>query len=432
MLVTADWVLPISEAPIPHGGVLVRGSRITAVGPADEIVRAHPKEPVTHRPGCALLPGLVDAHTHLSLSAMADVVGRLPFPDWLARVVRGVRILEPDDMAASVALGVHDCLRGGITAVGDVAYGPEPLATAADAGVAGVFFWEVLGISESEFVFTLAEREFPTASGGRCDGRTRCGISPHSVYTAGPGLLRATHRLSRENGLPFSLHVAESLAEMDLLVRGGGALAGVASRLAFGFRPPITSPVRYLSRLGVLEGTLAVHCVHLIKGDAHLLAQQSAGVVLCPRSNAFLGNGAPPVAELIEAGALVALGTDSAASNDGLDLFEEARALRSLEPGLTPRDVLRMMTADGAKALGLDEDFGTLEPKKQADIVAVRVGKTRDPESALVEMGGKETVDSVMTAGLWRVLGARPVFETLETERAASKVTEKVAAELRA
>ncbi len=419
MLVRADWVVPVAAPPVRDGAVALRGNLICAVGPFDRLAEEYPAEPVTHHPGCVLMPGLVNAHTHLALTALHEVVPSAPFPEWLALVVRAMRALGPDDLAASTVLGAHRAMASGTTVVGEIAYGPESPAIAADTGLGGAFFWEVLGLAPEELPDRLAELEYP-ADPARIQGRRqRYGLSPHAPYTSGPDLLREVRRRTRAEGTGLALHVAESPAETELLRAGTGPLAEVAARSAHGFAAPGTTPVRYLSDLGVLDGALAVHCAELLPVDIPVLASRAAAVVLCPRSNAYLHVGPAPVKRLAASGVTLALGTDSLASNADLDLFAEARALTRVAPSLSAERLIRMMTAEGARALGLESSFGTLEPGRQADLAVYRVDGGEDPYAALLERAGRSTVEAVMAAGLWRVLGGQATFPSRFAETAA-------------
>ncbi|MBE0477048.1 MAG: amidohydrolase family protein [Coriobacteriia bacterium] len=430
MLLTADWALPVSGPPVPGGAVAVRGAHIAAVGPAEELRLAFPNTKEHAFSGCVLTPGLVNAHTHLSLTALGGLLPSAPFPEWVRLLAEVLRGLGPDDLAASASLGALRCLRCGVTAVGDVAYGPEALAAAADLGLGGAFFWEVFGTTKRGLEERLAAAEYPAGDAG-CGPRATCGLTPHSIYTSGPGLLRAAWRAARESDRPMMLHVAESAAEMRLAASGDGPLRPVARRLAHRFRVPRASPVSYLTRLGVLEGTVAVHCVHLAHGDAERLAANAGGVVLCPTSNEFLENGPPPVACLRAAGCRLAVGTDSAASAPEAWVIGEARLLASLDAGLSPEALLRMLTADGAETLGVGDRFGTLEEGKQADVVAFRLGPSPDPVRTLLQSASPEDVEAVMTGGVWRILERRPAFGELQLEQAAEGVRSKAAELLR-
>jgi cytosine/adenosine deaminase-related metal-dependent hydrolase len=422
MLLSADWVLPIDGEPIPDGAVHVHNARIAEVGPRERF--ADLSAPRFDFPGCTILPGLVNAHTHLSLTALGGLVSPTDFAAWLTRVVPLIAALDEDDMAASATLGALRCLESGITVVGDIAYGPEAVASAADLGVGGVFYWEVLGIPAEELPGALERADFPHTEHDARGGRTRCGLSPHTAYTSGPELLRAVARFAREHDYPLAIHVAESPAESQLLRDGTGPLAPVAARLADRFRPPAATPVEYLTRLGVLDDALAVHCVQLGPGDADLLAAHARGAALCPRSNEFLHNGQPPVEALAHTRLPLAVGSDSSASNAGIDLFAEARALRAVHP-LSPSRLLRMMTLEGATALGVETSFGSLTPGKQADLLVLRTGATAEPVRAVVERGAPGDVEAVMSAGLWRVREGRPALNTAPIEAAGRHATEK-------
>lgn len=427
MLLTADWVLPVDAGPIRRGGVVVHNTRIAAVGPAEEVAGLERHSRLDF-PGCVITPGLVNAHTHLSLTALQGLLPPGPFPDWLRRIVPMMQALDADDLAASAALGALRCLQAGATVVGDIAYGPESPAAAGDVGVAGTFFWEVLGVGGAELPAALAEAEFPEPARAENE-RMRAGISPHTPYTSGPSLLRAEARFARENGYPFAIHVAESSAEIELFAQGSGPLRDLSRRLALDLGTEHRSPVAYLDSIGVLEGALAVHCVHLLPGEAHALAHRTRGVVLCPRSNRYLRNGTPPVDALVGAGAVVCVGSDSLASNEGVDLFAEARELREVAPKLDAARLLRMLTLDGATALGLDESFGSITPGKQADLAVFKVA-SGEPEAALIERGGRDTTEAVLTAGIWRVREGRPTFPVKPLEADVARAADKARAAL--
>lgn len=428
MLITADWVLPVESPPLRNGAVHVRADKIAEIGPAERFADSHSGSRVD-LPGCILAPGLINAHTHLSLTALEGAFPPRPFVEWLAHMARVNSLMTADDHAVSAALGVLRCLHSGITAVGDIAYGPEAPATAADMGLGGVFFWEVLGISAEKLHETLRKAEFPLDSKAACAGRVRCGLSPHSPYACGPGLLRAMASYARENAFPLAVHVAESAAEVRAVSTGEGPLAAVAKRLAPDFEPAGMGPVAYLAALGVLDDAVAVHCVHLSAGEAHTLARTARGAVLCPRSNAYLHNGSPPAQALRRAKVTIALGTDSAASNQSIDLCAEARAVRDLDPRLSAADSLRMMTLDGARVLGIDGRFGSIAPGKQADLVAVRVQGGETPEEAFVGCTAA-SVDSVMSGGTWRIRDGRTMFTSETMVAAARRVAQRVTAGL--
>lgn len=427
MLITADWVLPVAQPPVREGAVLLERGHVVAVGSAEHLAPLNTDGTLFEFPGCVVSPGLVNAHTHLSLSAFEGLLDPAPFGEWLPRLVRGMRSWDNDDFAASAALGARRCLESGVTTVADIVYGPESAAAAADAGLAGVFYWEVLGIEASRLYQELERMEYPLLDAECCSDRILCGLSPHSAYTSGPELLVAIQKASVRLGVPVAIHVAESAAEVELMVAGSGPLAHTAARIAHGFEVPGVNPIAYLDRLGALSGATAVHVGEASPGDIVRLASSVRGVVTCPRSNAFLSNEVAPVDRLLHAGIAVGIGTDSAASNHDLDLMSELRSLRTMHPSIDDRTLIRMATQLGAIAVGLDDHFGVLERGAPADIAVFDLGDTSLPEAAFVDGAGSDTVRAVMTCGVWRVLDGRMVNTGAEIV-AAERATEKARA----
>ena len=424
MIVTADWVLPVCDPPIERGAVAVVGGVIADVGTLEQVVARRPDDlEVVELPGRVLAPGLVNAHTHLALSALGGLARSAPLAEWLRSVTPSVLGLSSDEFAASASLGAAECLLGGTTVVADIAYGAESRRAAAGLGIAGAFCWELLGMGADEMDASLRGRGFPLAGehAEDGDGRTEAGLSPHAPYSAGPGLLRAAHKAARRHGVPLVIHVAESSDETDAIRDGSGPLGRTAARLAPDFVPAGLTPVCYLAGLGVLDDAVCVHVVHVDGGDITLLADRARGAVLCPRSNAWLHNGEPPVRMLREAGVRLGLGTDSSASNDDLDLFAEARALRAVDPTLSASETLWMMTMGGAQLLGMAGSFGGLAPGAQADLVGVRVAVEGDPVEAFLT-GGRGSVSDVMTAGSWKVTDGRASFGVSGIEEAGRAV----------
>jgi cytosine/adenosine deaminase-related metal-dependent hydrolase len=431
VLLTADWVIPVSGPPIRNGAILVKGHTIDEIGTIDDLAQKDPRAVRSDFPGCVITPGLVNAHTHLSLTVLGGLIPPQEFHDWIAHVPATVRALDQNDLAASASAGAIECLMTGATVVGDIAYGPEAPSAASDMGLAGTFFWEVLGIAGEDLERRLKEDDYPESPPKSCSGRARCGLSPHSPYTSGPSLLRAVRDLTRKHEVGFAVHIAESPAEVELIRDGTGPLAHLASRFATEFRTPGVTPVRYLHSLGALEGAVAVHCVHVPPADIPLLANQARGVVFCPRSNAYLNAGQAPVTRIMNAGARIGLGTDSSASNIDLDLLKELRVLIAGAPTISPERGLRIITIEGAEVLGLDDAFGSLEPGKQADISIWRMPSTDQPVRDLIEQGSGKSIEAVMSSGIWRIRSGQPAFPTGNIELAAKHAQIKAALALK-
>lgn len=429
-LISADWVLPVARPAIRDGAVLASGDRITALGTRGELSARYPGAPLQHFSGCVITPGLVNAHTHLTLTALSGVVPPLPFAEWLPRLVAALKPWEVADHEASGVIGAQECLSCGVTAVGDIAYGAAEVARASAAGLGGVYYWELLGIRDSEIDETLACLRYPVQPDAY-GPRVVCGLSPHSPYTSGPGLLKGVHDAAAVLGVPSAIHVSESVAELQLLRDGSGPLAPTAGRTALGFEPPGVSTTRYLHSLGALSGTTAVHVCHIDDEDIELLAREARGVVTCPRSNRYLGNPPPLVAPLLAAGVSVGVGTDSSASNHSLDLMDEVRAIASAEPSLSAATLLAIATQRGARAIGVDDRFGSLEPGMLADLAVFSVEAGDLPADAVVREAGRATTRAVMTSGTWRVrdgqLLARDAAAALRARDAHDRAVEALA-----
>lgn len=398
-LIAADWVLPVADAPIADGAVLVSGNSVEAVGAREDLSRAAGAAECRHYPGCVIIPGLVNAHTHLALTALEGTSPPAGFPEWLDAVVPHIKQMSPAELTDSARMGVRRMLRAGITCVGDVTYREESLAPARKEGLAGVFFREVLGMPGDAVVGFLDDTAFPYTID---DDRLHPGLSAHAPYSTGPSAIRSTLALARERCLPAMMHVAESPAEDALLRRGEGRLASLVARLAPDFESPGTGTVTYLDGLGALDGLICVHAVHVDEDEADLLAEKARGVVLCPRSNLYLDCGSPPVEMFAARDIPMAVGTDSIASNRSFDMFEEARSLLEADPGLPPSRLLAMITAEGASVLGMHR-HGRLEAGSPADLVVLALGATDDPVRDVIGAARAKDVAAVMSAGSWRV-----------------------------
>jgi 5-methylthioadenosine/S-adenosylhomocysteine deaminase len=397
----ADWVLPVDGPPIEHGGVAVSDGLIAAVGPAGEL-----DGDARHDfPECAIVPGFVNAHSHLEYAVYAGFGDGLPFGPWLDLHIERKSQLDFEGMTATARLGAAECLASGITTVADASFTGAAAIAADELGLRAVVHLEVFGGPEDlERRFAPnRERIEPSLS-----ERVRLGISPHAPYTCTAELYRAAFEL----GLPVATHLAESRAELDWVLDGSGPMAAYAHLLA---PPSGLSAVRHLAREGLLRPTMtAAHCVTVDDEEIRLLAEHDVAVVHCPRSNALLGCGAAPVAELRSAGVRVGLGTDSPASTPGLDMFDEMRAALALaragaaDPqAMTAAAALELATLDSARALGLDSEIGSLAPGKRADLCVVSLAGSpflpwENPAVAVVLGGRPERVCRTIVGGATR------------------------------
>jgi 5-methylthioadenosine/S-adenosylhomocysteine deaminase len=396
-VVSADWVVPVEGDPIADGAVAVADDgTIAAVGPVSELGEGERFE------GCAIVPGFVDCHTHLEYAVYAGFGDGLPFSSWIGMHVTRKGLLDLDDMRASAVDGARECLRSGITTVGDCSFAGTAGVAAAETGLRATVYLEVFGRDPSALgrFEELRERVEPVIS-----DLVRLGISPHAPYTCTLELYEACAGL----GLPVATHLAESVSERLYLLDGSGDWASFAELLV---PPPGTTGIRLLADAGLLgPATMAAHCVDVDAEEIALLAASGAGVAHCPRSNGFLGCGVAPLEELLAAGIPVGIATDSPASTPSFDLFEElrtaivvARARAGRPDALSAARALELATLGGARVLGMADEVGSLVPGKQADIAVVSLDGSpfdpiEDPATAVVLGGSPDRVAATLVRG---------------------------------
>lgn len=322
----------------------------------------------------AILPGLVNAHTHLELSWMRDQVAPAStMPQWVERLM-ALRRTVGHEPAEPIVNGVRDAREAGTAVVGDITNTLAAYQALANSPLSGVIFRELLGFNVAEPAAIVA------AARAQIDGlpanvRLRAQVVPHAPYSVSPALLRAI--ADAAGSVPLSIHLAESAEEVEFLRTGTGAWRELLASLGVwsdAWQAPGIGPVEYIASHGLLsDRLLAVHCVQLTDGELRQLADAGATVVTCPRSNRWTGAGLPPVGRFYASGVRVAVGTDSLSSVEDLNLFTELRLMRELAPDVPAREILSSATRHGADALGFGSDLGTLEVGKRAEMIAVTV-----------------------------------------------------------
>ena len=417
---SARWVLPVTSGPIRDGAVAVEGTRVACVGTRAEVSERFPSAVVEELGEAAVLPGFVNCHTHLELTAMRGFLEPEEgnFFAWLRKVTvsRNER-MSAEDLYVSAAWGAAEAARAGVTCVGDASdSGATTMKALRDAGLRGVVYQEAFGPDAREAAqqFDKAREKIERLRSGET-ALVTLGLSPHSPYTVAPPLLKKLARYALDEKLPLMMHAAESEAEQALMVEGGGIFAAAYALRGFTFDSPRTTTVRHLADAGVLATRpLLAHCVRADEGDVRLMKEFGTGVAHCPKSNAKLGHGRAPLASMLNAGVNVGLGSDSVASNNVCDLLEEARfallasraALETVEEGrmLDANDALRLSTHGGASAMNMQSMTGALEEGLEADLVAVRLDAAHqtpsyDPASTLVFSSSGRDVLLTVVAG---------------------------------
>ena len=404
-ILRARWVLPISAPPIENGEVVYLGDRIQEVRPAQGAA----SDSVRDFGDAILMPGLVNVHTHLDYTIMRGLLEDLEFFPWIRELTARARTLAPEDWIASATWGAAEAVAGGVTTIADCSFSGAALNGAKALGLGGVIYQEVFGIDEAQTVAVIVEELQGKVAKLREESvgsRLSVGISPHAPYTVRAALFQELASYARREKLRICIHAAESQAEMDLLRSGRGPIAEMFDRREIVWYPPQTGTVAYLDSLGILgDKTLLVHGVQVSVADLARCSEREVAWAHCPKSNTKLGNGIVPL-ELLgltndgEQNGLtpprLGLGSDSVASNNTMDLFEEMRFVVLMQRGARRRidamgakEAIRMATWGGARALGLEDEIGTLAPGKRADLCVIGLNALHstpayDPYSTLV------------------------------------------------
>ena len=401
-LLHARWIIPVEpdHAVLEHHSLAIKDGRIHRLLPTREARRLHRADYDVELTEHALIPGLVNAHTHAAMTLFRGLADDLPLMDWLNNHIwpaEGAWV-NAEFVRDGTQLAIAEMLKGGVTCFNDMYFFPDETAqTAADAGMRAVVGMILI--------------DFPTAWAGDAEEYLRKGLelhdrfrnhpliatafAPHAPYTVSNGPLERVRVLADELDVPIHMHVHETAAEVQ---------QGMESH---GMRP-----LQRLDKLGLASPRLlAVHMTQLTDEEIAAYARSGAHVVHCPESNLKLASGFCPVHKLLQAGINVAIGTDGAASNNDLDMFAEMRAAALLAKAvaqdasaLPAALALRMATLNGARALGLEDETGSLLPGKAADIAAVRLDNIETqplyhPVSQLVYAAGRHRVSDVWVAG---------------------------------
>ena len=374
----AAWLLPVSQPPIRDAWLRTDRGRIVAFGhsrpgdftASDEIDLGD----------VAVMPALVNAHTHLELSWMR---GRIPetdnFSEWIRRVIemKNEAAQHGDAVAGVINEAIREARAFGTILVGDITNTLASSGPLSVHGMAAVVFFELLGF-RSEDAPALMQEAMARLESAPGSDLVRHTVAPHAPYSVSPalfGLIRAA--LQREPFARTSVHLGESTAEIEFLKYGTGPCRTGLERMGkwdASWVAPKSGPVEYLDRMGFLDDRiLVVHGVHFVAAELKRLAALGATLVTCPRGNIRTGAGEPPIEEFFDSGVRVAVGTDSLASVPDLNLFAELAEMRRIAPAVPARMLIASATINGARALGFDADLGTIDSGKRDALIAVQL-----------------------------------------------------------
>ena len=442
-LYCARWVLPISSPPFEHGAVAVDGSLVVDLGTREELLSRLPEAEVRDFKEAAILPGFVNTHSHLELTAMRGYLEREEgdFFAWLKKLtIARLERMTPDDLYVSAAWGAIEAARAGVTCVGDASDAASTSMRALnDVGLRGTVYQESFGPDpgQARENFELLREKVARLREDETE-LVRVGVSPHAPYTVSAPQLELIAEFAIADGLPMMMHAAESKAEELFMLEGRGAFAEGLARRSIVWRAPRISTIQYLARHGVLRARpLLAHCITVDEADIETIKETGTSVAHCPKSNAKLGHGRAPLAAFVRKGIKFGFGSDSVASNNTCDILEEARfavlTARATESengfaqNLSAEIALQSATRGGARALGLANGSGTLTKGAQADLAIVSLGgahqlPVHEPQAALVFASSGRDVLLTMVAG--REIYTEGRINTIDEERLRARMKE--------
>jgi len=395
MRYNARWVLPVTQPPIENGTVVETDGVITYVGS-----RADAPPGKDYDLGEAiLLPGLINTHTHLELTAMRGFLENCQFAGWIDKLRQSRNeVLDDAMLLDSARFGITEGIEAGITTYADTCSSGVVMQAMRELGVRGIMYQEVFGPDPSQSSVAMRELEERIERlDGAQTGLVSLGVSPHAPYTVSDALYDAASKFANERALPLAMHIAEGEAENEIVVSGAGEFADRWRRRGIPVERRARSPIALLEKHGALErGPLLIHCVRVDDADIAIMARHRCAVAHCPASNAKFGHGIAPLLPIMAAGIRVGMGSDSVASNNRMDILDEARLAVLIHRAATRKhdafgahQALELATIGGARALGLESRVGSLEVGKDADLAAFRIDIPRttpigDPYSAAI------------------------------------------------
>lgn len=421
MLICAQYILPVTSEPLRNGAVLVRDGVIRDIGDTDMLRLRYPEEEVLDYGVSAVMPGLVDLHTRMENSVMRGLLSDVPYATWLMALAEKAGSMEMADWFDSAILGGLDALSSGITTVADITSTGAACTAAQKLGLRAVIYREVGAMDKMRVDYAMhsAESDIYKWRQDANPDLVTIGVAPSSIYANHPQVFQRASQLATKENLPLALRLAGTREEYNFVEYGSSMFAvdtmdaeargyvEIPPWLPFG-----VTPVRYALNWAAFDApnVMVVYAVHVNDEDINKMREHDVSICMCPRSNAMLGMGMPPMSEYLKSGFRMGLGTDSPAATDSTDMFSEMRIgllmnrARDTRNFLDSSTMLELATIGGARALKMDDRIGSLEVGKQADILAVDLSGTNqsielNPVSALVNSCSTSDVLMTMVAG---------------------------------
>lgn len=421
MLLVARYVLPVSQSPIENGAILVRDGRIKDIGYATKLKTCYPDEETLDFGLAALMPGFIDAHTHLEYSAMRGLINDVPYAAWKLHIAEKEKLFTTEDWEDSALLGALEAIRSGITTIADITETGASLRAIRATGMRGTIYREVGTMERKEVdrVLDEARADIIAWSTGEDPELIRIGIAPSNLFSCHPLVFQRIAESATKDTL-VAAHLAGSREEYEFIRDGSSPFSVHSTQQERGYgidMPPWlatgVSPVQYVLNWGLLDvpNLLVIHAVQVDDNDIETLADYDASIAVCSRCNAQLAMGIAPLSKFVEAGIRVGLGTDSPAAIDATDPLAEMRiglllqrALGNRSDFFTATQMVRLATLGAAEALHVEDSVGSLDVGKCADIIAIDLSNsnqapTHDPNSAVVHTATQDNILMTMIGG---------------------------------
>lgn len=420
MLLSAKYIIPVTSEPLVDSAILVRDGKIYDIGDADKMRTRWPDEEYRDFGTAAIIPGLIDLHTHMENSVLRGIVPDQPYISWIQSVRAIAAKLDVHDWHSSAVLGSLEALSAGVTCVCDMSNTGASCSVISKMGLRGIVYREVGAMDKRRVYDTMrmARNDIVRWQELVDPSRIRIGIAPRETYDCHPAVFSEASKIAREEDIPLSVYVAESREEYDFIRYGSSALsvASMADKRGFVEVPPWlptgVSPVQYVLNWHGFEAdnVIASHCVHVDSEDIRTLQQYDVAVAVCPRCDAQLSMGVAPVPEFLRSGLRVGLGTGYSVNSNASDIIKEMRVgmllNRAVNPGMfiATSTMLRLATIDAARALKLDDKIGSIEIGKLADLAVVDLSDSRqvptdDPAAAVINSTSAADVLMTMVGG---------------------------------